>query len=93
MSIVPAESEEKPCLHCAFVDLIDEFFRQHNTGDGEPEIDTNEVLEAIAKTVAEFTSGQDSAERQKFIERLMHQIMEYDTEFRRENESGSIARH
>ena len=48
---------------------------------------------AIAKTVAELTSSQDGTFRQKIIEQLMSEIMEYDAEFRKENETGSSARH
>src|ERR1700757_958206 len=43
-----------------------------------------EVIDAVAKTVAELTSQQDGAIRQQVIEQLMHQIMHYDGEFRRE---------
>ena len=89
MSVEQVETEDRPCLHCAFVDLIDEFFVEL----GEAEIETDEVLEAIAKTVAEFTSGLDESGRQKIIEQLMRQVMHHDAEFRRENESGSSARH
>ena len=92
MSTEQTENEERPCLHCAFVGIIDEFFAE-SKASGESEIDTDEVLDAIAKTVAEFTSGQDSTGRQQVIELLMRQIMDYDTEFRRENEAGSSRRH
>ena len=93
MSVASIESEERPCLHCAFLDLIDEFFAEYKAESGEAEIDSTEVLEAVAKTVAEFTARQDGAGRQKTIEWLMKAIMRYDDEFRQENEAGSFARH
>jgi hypothetical protein len=54
------------------------------------------VIVAVAKTVAELTSGQDGAIRRQLIEELMREIMHYDAEFRREDAtgaSGSHARH
>ena len=36
MSVEQVETEDRPCLHCAFVDLIDEFFVEL----GEAEIET-----------------------------------------------------
>ena len=53
------------------------------------------MIDPIAKTVAELTSGQDGFIRQQVIERLMHQIMDYDGEFRREEATavGSNAMH
>jgi hypothetical protein len=59
-------------------------------------IDTDEVITAIAKTVAELTCSQDGAIRQQLIERLMSEIMNYDTEFRRDDGTGAMrsnARH
>jgi hypothetical protein len=56
----------------------------------------DEVIDAIAKTVAELTSQQDGFIRQQVIEQLMHQIMDYDAEFRREEATsavGSYAKH
>ena len=95
MSVQSAEpqDQERPCLHCVLLDLLEDFYAQFQPENGEPEIDTDEALEAIAKTVAEFTSRLDGDGRQKLIEQLMRQVMEYDAEFRRENESGTAARH
>jgi hypothetical protein len=63
---------------------------------GEPDtIDTDEVVTAIAKTVAELTCGQDGTIRQQLIE-LMREVMNYDAEFRRDAGTGAIgsdARH
>ena len=53
---------------------------------GSDKVDTaeaDEVIDAIAKTVAELTSLQEGFIRQQAIEQLMRQIMHYDAEFRR----------
>ena len=66
---------------------------------GSDKVDTgeaDEVIVAIAKTVAELTSRQDGAIRQQSIEDLMPEIMHYDAEFRREDAAVAIrsnARH
>ncbi len=93
-------NEERPCLHCMMVDLIDDYFAEYAaTAGGSDTVDTgeaDEVIVAIAKTVAEFTSRQDGTVRQQLIEELMREIMHYDAEFRLENEAGatgSAARH
>jgi hypothetical protein len=88
------DEQERPCLHCMMVDLIDDFFADYPAG-GEPEtIDTDEVLTAIAKTVAELTSNADQTGRQQMIEQLMREIMHYDAEFRGAGDTiGSAARH
>ncbi len=97
MSIELDENQDRPCLHCLIVELIDEFFAGHPATTGEPDtIDTDEVINAIAKTVAELTSSQDAEVRQKIIEQLMQEIMNYDTEFRQDDVaagSRSDARH
>ena len=89
--------QERPCLHCMMVELIDDFFAEYPTATAEPDtIDPDEVVTAIAKTVAELTCGQDGAIRQQLIEQLMREIMDYDAEFRREagtSAMGSDARH
>jgi len=91
------DTEERPCLHCMMVELIENFFAEYPVASGERDtIDTDEVIIALAKTVADLTCSQDSAVRQQIIEILMREIMEYDAEFRREDASGavtSIARH
>jgi hypothetical protein len=78
------------------VELIDDFFADYPATAGSDKVDTfeaDEVIDAIAKTVAELTSQQDGAIRQQLIERLMRQIMQYDGEFRREDAVGAIASH
>ena len=88
---------ERPCLHCLMVELIDNFFAEYPVATGEPNtIDTDEVITAVAKTVAELTSGQDGAVRQNMIKQLMREIMNYDAEFREQEKMGvpgSDARH
>ncbi len=89
--------EERPCLHCLIVELIDDFFAEYPVATGEPNtIDTDEVITAVAKTMAELTSGQDGSVRQNMIEQLMREIMNYDAEFRQQEAMGapgSDARH
>lgn len=79
------------------VELIDDFFAEYPVATGDPDtIDTDEVVTAIAKTVAELTCSQDGTIRQQVIEQLMREIMDYDAEFRRDAETGAVgsaARH
>jgi hypothetical protein len=93
-----AESEneqERPCLHCLMVELIDDFFAEYPPAPGgSDKVDTeeaDEIIEAVAKTVAELTSRQDGIFRQYLIEQLMREIMKFDGEFRREDAAGSVA--
>ena len=94
---VERDDQERPCLHCMMVELIDDFFAEYPAASGEPDaIDTDEVVTAIAKTVAELTCGQDATIRQQLIEQLMREIIDYDAEFRRDAGTGAIgsdARH
>ena len=56
---------------------------------GSDKVDTgeaDEVIDAIAKTVAELTSQQDGVIRQQVVEHLIRQIMQYDAEFRRRHD-------
>ena len=81
-------NHERPCLHCMMVELIDDFFAEYPATAGSDKVDTDEadeVIDAIAKTVADLTSQQDGFIRQQVIEQLMRQIMHYDREFRRED--------
>ena len=91
------DDDERPCLHCMIVDLVDEFFDEFPAASGDPDtIDTDEVITAITKMMAELTCTKDGTTRQQLIERLMSEIMTYDAEFRRENQAGAIgseARH
>jgi hypothetical protein len=61
---------------------------------GSGKVDTDEaddVIDAVAKTVAEMTSRQDGFIRQQVIEQLMRQIMHYDAEFRREEATSTVS--
>jgi hypothetical protein len=85
------QSEERPCLHCMMVELIDDFFAEYPVEGGEPDtIDTDEVVTAVAKTVAELICKQVGTVRQQIIENLMREIMEYDTAFRREDRQAAV---
>jgi hypothetical protein len=85
--------QERPCLHCRMVEVIDDFFAEYPTA-GSDKVDTSEadeVIDAIAKTVAELTSQQDGVIRQQVIEQLMREIMNYDAEFRREEATSAVS--
>jgi hypothetical protein len=73
------------------VELIDDFFAEYPApAGGLGKVDTteaDEVIGAIAKTVAELTSQQDGTMRQQLVEHLMREIMNYDAEFRSEQAS------
>jgi len=87
-------NEERPCLHCLIVELIDDFFAEYPVAPGEPNtIDTDEVITAVAKTVAELTSSQDGAIRQNMIEQLTREIMNFDAEFREQDTMGTVRSH
>ena len=91
------DDQERPCLHCMMVELIDNFFDEHPTATGGSDIvdtaEADEVIVAVAKTVAELTSRQDGLIRQQLIEQLMREIMNYDAEFRRDDAAGATASH
>ena len=92
----PKNEQERPCLHCLMVELIDDFLAEYPATAGSDKIDTgeaDEVIDAIAKTVAELTSQQDGVIRQQVIEELMRQIMHYDGEFRREEAPSAAGSH
>jgi hypothetical protein len=97
MSDDPDQSQERPCLHCLIVDLVDDFYAEYPAAPDETAtLDTDEVLSAVAKTVAELTCSRDAAVRQTMIEQLMREIMNYDAEFREQDAMGtpgSGARH
>ena len=85
------DRDERPCLHCMIMGLLEDFFAEYPAPQGEPDtIDTNEVITALAKTVAELTSNRNGANRQQIVEKLMREIMDYDAEFRRDDVSGAI---
>jgi hypothetical protein len=81
------------------VELIDDFFAEYPATACSDKVDTgeaDEVVDAVAKTVAELTSQQDGVVRPELVEQLMGQIVYYDGEFRREEATsvvGSSAKH
>jgi L-serine deaminase len=61
--------DERPCLHCMMVELIEDFFAENLAMSGEPDtIDSDEVITALAKTVADLTCSQNGTVRQQIIE-------------------------
>ena len=94
---VERDEQERPCLHCMIVELIDDFLAAHPaTAGGSDTVDADEadeVIVAIAKTIAELTSRQDGRIRQQLIEQLMREIMKYDLDFRQEDAAGAIGSH
>jgi hypothetical protein len=92
MSDDQSEDEERPCLHCLLVEVIDNFFAEYPVSSEEPDaVDTDEIVTAVAKTMAELTCSQNAAGRQTMIEQLMREVMEYDTEFRQQDALGTAA--
>jgi hypothetical protein len=91
------DNEERPCLHCLMVEVIDGFFAEYPVSTDERDaVDTDEVMTAIAKTVAELTYSQDAASRQNMIDQLTREIVNYDAEYRQLDQlgaAGSGARH
>ena len=71
------DDDERPCLHCMMIELIDDYFAEYPATIGEPDtIDNDEVVTAIPKTVAELTCGQDGTIRQQLIKQLMQSFVE-----------------
>jgi hypothetical protein len=92
MSDTTESDEERPCLHCLIGDVIDEFYAEYGSLSGEKDtIDVDEIITALAKTVAEMTFGSDAALRQRILEDLMREISEFETEFA--NAPTSDVRH
>ncbi len=85
-------NDERPCLHCLIGDLIDEFYAEYGSLSGEQNtMDVNEVITALAKTVAEMTFGSDAALRQRILEDLMREISQFEAEYA--SAPGSDMRH
>jgi hypothetical protein len=73
---------------------LDDFFAEYPATARSDKADTaeaDEVIDAVAKTVAGLTSQQDGVIRQQVIEQLMRQIMQCDGEFRREEATSAVA--
>jgi hypothetical protein len=85
------DTEERPCLHCMMVELIEDFFAENPATSGEPDTSATVFASAImTSSVLIVTCSQNTTVRQQIIETLMREIMEYDAEFRRENASGAV---
>jgi len=96
MSDDQIENEERPCLHCLIVELIDNFFAEYPVSNEEPDtMDTDEVTTALAKTMAELTCSRDEAGRQTMIEQLMREINSVPEAIRQKviNNGGGHANH
>ena len=92
MSDHPESNAGRPCLHCLIGDLIDEFYAEYGSLSGETDtIDADEVITAIAKTVAEMTFGSNAALRQRILEDLTREISKFEAEYA--NAPGSDVRH
>ena len=66
MSDNPESSDGRPCLHCLIADLIDEFYAEYGSSEGEKDtVDIDEILSALGKVIAEMTYGSDAAVRQR----------------------------
>ncbi len=89
------DDKERLCFHCMIVELIEQFFDEYPASETDT-IDTDELITAAAKTIAELTCSESGTIRQQTIEKLMREIMEHDAEFRQEDTvgaTGSAARH
>jgi len=85
-------NDERPCLHCLIGDVIDDFYAEYGSLTGEKDaIDVDEIITALAKTVAELTYGSDAALRQRVLEDLMREISQFEAEFT--NAPASDMRH
>jgi hypothetical protein len=92
MSDATESGDERPCLHCLIGDVIDDFYADYGSLSGEEDtIDVDEIIMALAKTVAEMTFGSDAALRQRILEDLTREISEFEAEFA--NAPASEVRH
>jgi hypothetical protein len=79
---------ERPCLHCLIADLIDEFYAEYGTLSGETDtIDIDEIITALAKTVADMTFGSGTSVRQGILDDLTKEIRNFETEYANTPES------
>src|SRR5207253_10266507 len=77
---------------CLIGDVIDDFYAEYGSLSGEQDtIDVDEIITALAKTVAEMTLGSDAALRQRILEDLTREISQFEAEFA--NAPTSEARH
>jgi hypothetical protein len=92
MSDDPASNDERPCLHCAIADTIDDFYAEYGSLSGEKDtIDMDEIISALGKTVAELTFGSDADMRQRIRDELLREISRFEAEYA--SAPGSDMRH
>ena len=92
MSENPEANDERPCLHCLIGDVIEEFYAAHGSLSGEIDtIDVDEIITALAKTVADLTLGCDAVLRRRILKELTREISKFEAEY--ENAPGSDMRH
>jgi hypothetical protein len=92
MSDNPESSDERPCLHCLIADLIDEFYAEYGSSEGEKDtVDIDEILSALGKVIAEMTYGSDAAVRQRVLEDLTREVARFEEEYA--NSPASDVRH
>ena len=85
-------NDERPCLHCLIGDVIDDFYAEYGSLTGEKDaIDVDEIITALAKTVAELTYGSDATVRQRIVEDLLSEISRFEAEYA--SAPGSDMRH
>ena len=88
----PESNEERPCLHCLVADVIDDFYAEYGALSGEKDMmDMDEIISALAKTVAELTIGYGAAERKRVLEDLTREIARFEEEYA--NTPASDVRH
>ena len=88
----PEADDERPCLHCLIADLIDEFYAEYGTLNGEKNtLDIDEIISAIGKTVAELTYGSDATARKRLLDDLTREIARFEEEYA--SAPGSDVRH
>jgi predicted RNA-binding protein associated with RNAse of E/G family len=94
MSENPEVEDERPCLHCLIGDLIDEYYGEYGSPSGEADvIDVDEIMTALAKVVAEITSGSDAAEGRRIVDDLTREIGKFDAEYRESATTGGSGVH
>jgi hypothetical protein len=92
MSDDPESSDERPCLHCLIADLIDEFYTEYGSPEGEKDTaDMDEIISALGKVIAEKTDGSDAAVRQRVLEDLTREVARFEEEYA--NLPASDVRH
>ena len=92
MSDNPESSDERPCLHCLIADLIDEFYAEYGSPEGEKDtVDMDEIISALGKVIAEMTYGSDAAVRQRVLEDLTREVARFEEEYA--NSPASDVRH